>query len=105
MTDGSVIQETKSMRDFVSEVYTKYVVTDPTQALPLRAVLFITPTGYKMLKTLVRLLLLHYPQLGIQWIMQGHHTQTYTQKFSCVEPTSHNSFGIMFKLLKGLAIA
>ena len=41
--------------------------------------------------------------MGILWIMHGH--RPHPQRFSCVQPTSHFSFGISFKLLKWLAMA
>ena len=40
--------------------------------------------------------LLHPRKAGILWIIQGHRRRP--QKFSFVQPTSHVSFGISFKM-------
>ena len=44
--------------------------------------------------------LLYPRKAGILWIMHGHRPQ----RFSCVQPTSHISFGISFKFCKWLAV-
>ena len=44
------------------------------------------------------------PKSGL-WITHGHRPLPCPQRFSCVQPTSHISFGISFKLCKWLTMA
>ena len=53
--------------------------------------------------TYKNLIYLLYPsKAGILWITHGHRPRP--QRFSCVQPTSHISFGIYFKLFKWLTM-
>ena len=51
--------------------------------------------------------LLYPRKVGILWITHGHrpHPRLCPQRFSCVQPTSHISFGISFKLCMWLTMA
>ena len=61
----------------------------------------INLTKKKKMTKGIKLYLLYPRKAGILWITHGHRPQ----RFSCVQPTSHISFRIYFKLCKWLTMA